>query len=134
MTRASGSTGPSPAGGGPVPSLNENELVVLGSAAEGDTYAVIAARLGWNPKSVNKMAYRAARKLGARNITHAVFLACQAGILDGRPRRHGDHAGYAAHVARKEEPCEACWIGERAYRTERRRARKAAETAKADAA
>jgi hypothetical protein len=61
---------------------------VLRAAAEGDTYAVIAARLGWNPKSINKMAYRAARKLGARNITHAVYLACQLGILDlGEARR-----------------------------------------------
>jgi DNA-binding CsgD family transcriptional regulator len=121
--------GPAPSSAGPVPSLTPNELVVLAAAAEGETYAVVARRLGMQPKSVNSLAHRLARKLGARNITHAVFLACRAGILDGRPRRHGDHAGYAAHVARGEEPCEACWAGERAYRAERRRARKAASNA-----
>jgi hypothetical protein len=45
-----------------------------------------------------------------------VLLACHAGILDGRPRRHGDHAGYAAHVYRGEEPCDACRAGELEYR------------------
>ncbi|MEU1327188.1 helix-turn-helix domain-containing protein [Streptomyces microflavus] len=116
--------GPSPSGGGPTASLTPNELAVLQRAAQGETYAQIAHHLGYVEKSVNKMAYRLARKLGAANITHAVFLACRAGVLDGRPRRHGDHAGFAAHVYRGEEPCEACQVGERAYRTERREARK----------
>jgi hypothetical protein len=62
------------------------------------------------------------------NITHAVLLACQAGLLDGKPRRHGDHAGFAAHQYRGEEPCEACWAGERAYRRDRKAARKTAKT------
>lgn len=123
--------GPSPSGGGPVPSLTENELTVLQRAAQGQTYAVIAHGMGFADKSVNKIAFRAARKLGASNITHAVFLACRAGLLDGRPRRHGDHAGFAAHQARGEDPCEVCWDGERAYRRDRKAARK---TAKANAA
>jgi hypothetical protein len=59
-----------------------------------------------------------------------VFLAVQAGLLDPR-RRHGDHAGFAAHRYRGEEPCEACWEGERAYRRERRAARRAAKSAAA---
>jgi len=121
------SPGPAPSSAGPGPSLTANEIAVLTAAAEGATYAVIAQQLGFHEKSVNSLAHRLARKLGALNITHAVFLACQAGILDGRPRRHGDHAGYAAHVARGEDPCEACWTGERAYRADRRRARKAAK-------
>jgi DNA-binding CsgD family transcriptional regulator len=100
--------------------LTANELAVLRGASEGDTYAVIAARLGLAEKSVGKIAFRLARKLGASNITHAVLLACRAGILDGRPQRHGDHAGYAAHLYRGEDPCEACRRGERVYRNFRR--------------
>jgi len=115
--------GPSPSGGGPVPSLTGNEMRVLQCAANGQTYAAIAHDLGYQEKSVSKMALRLARKLGAANITHAVFLACRAGILDPS-RRHGDHAGFAAHRYYGEEPCEACWEGERAYRRDRRAARK----------
>lgn len=117
--------GPSPVGGGPAASLTENELTVLQRAAQGETYAAIAQALGYAEKSINKMALRLNRKLGAANITHAVLLACQAGLLDGKPRRHGDHAGFAAHQYRGEEPCEACWEGERAYRRDRKAARKA---------
>jgi hypothetical protein len=65
-------------------------------------------------------------KLEARDMAHAVFVAVQLGLLDPR-RRHGDHAGFAAHRYRDEEPCEACWEGERAYRRERRAARKASQ-------
>lgn len=111
--------------GGPALFLTPNERAVLERAANGDTYAVIARDLGYAEKSVSKMALRLARKLGANNITHAVFLACQAGVLDPT-RRHGDHAGFAAHKYRGEEPCEACWDGERAYRRDRRAARRAA--------
>lgn len=115
--------GPSPSGGGPDPSLTVNELTVLERAANGDTYAAIGHDLGYAEKSVARLALRAARKLGANNITHAVYLAVRAGVLDPT-RRHGDHAGFAAHRYRGEEPCEACWEGERAYRRERRAARK----------
>lgn len=115
--------GPSPVGGGPVPSprplLTTNELLVLQRASEGFTYAAIAADLVMAEKSISKIALRLARKLGARNITHSVFLACQAGILDGSRRRHGDHAGFAAHVYRGETPCDWCKDGERAYRRAR---------------
>lgn len=97
--------------------LNANELAVLTAAAAGDTYAVIGARLGLCEKAVSKIAVRAGRKLGATNIANAVFLACRAGILDGRPQRHGDHAGYEAHRRRGETPCEACKVGERAHRS-----------------
>ena len=117
--------GPSPQGGGPVPTLTSNELEVLERAANGDTYATIARDLGYQEKSVSKMALRLARKLGANNITHAVFLACRAGILDAS-RRHGDHAGFNAHKYRGEDPCQRCWDGEREYRRERRAARRTA--------
>lgn len=119
--------GPSPTGGGPVPSLTANEFTVLERAANGDTYATIARDLGYQEKSVSKMALRLARKLGANNITHAVFLACQLRILDPA-RRHGDHAGFNAHKYRGEDPCQACWDGEREYRAERRAARKGGAT------
>jgi DNA-binding CsgD family transcriptional regulator len=117
--------GPLPSGGGPVPSLTSNELAVLKRAANGDTYATIARDLGYQEKSVSKMAIRMARKLGANNITHAVLLACRAGVLDGRPRsqRHGDHSGYTQHQKRREEACAACKEGERVYQAERRAAR-----------
>jgi DNA-binding CsgD family transcriptional regulator len=64
---------------------------------------------------------RVLTKLGAHHAPHAIYLACQAGILDGRPQRHGDHAGYMAHVRRGDPPCMPCRAGEREYRRGRRR-------------
>lgn len=101
------------------PVLTETELAVLAGAAEGDTYAVIGARLGLHEKSVSKIAVRAGRKLGARSIANAVILACRAGLLDGRPQRHGDRAGAVAHRRRGEDPRDCplgCGEGEKAYR------------------
>lgn len=117
--------GPSPSGGGPVPSLTDHEVRVLEFVALGHTHEQIARELVMTPKGVTPTVNRAVKKLGARNAPHAVLLACRAGLLDGRPQRHGDHAGFAAHRYRGEEPCEECWEGERAYRRERRAARKA---------
>lgn len=116
--------GPSPQGGGPTPSLSEVELAVLQGVANGRTYRTIAKQINYTYKSVKEVGVRVLRKLGAEDMPHAVFLACGAGILDPR-RRHGDHAGFAAHRYRGEKPCEACWEGERAYRRERRAARNA---------
>jgi len=113
-------TTPTPTG----PALDNRELHVLQRQADGIPLREIAAELHLTTGGVGNINRAITRKLGARNITNAVLLACQAGILDGRPRRHGDHAGYAAHLYRGEEPCAACWAGERAYRAERRRARK----------
>jgi DNA-binding CsgD family transcriptional regulator len=107
------------------PVLTDNELEVLRRAAGGETYAVIARDLGYQEKSVSKMALRLARKLGANNITHAVHLAHLVGLL--RRERHGDHAGFTAHVRRGEDPwvCkQGCPEGERAYRAEMRRKRR----------
>jgi DNA-binding CsgD family transcriptional regulator len=114
-----------PTNGGPVPSLTPHELRVLEMVALGNTHDDIAQKLVMTAKGVTPTVNRAIRKLGANNAPHAVFLACQFRILDPT-RRHGDHAGFAAHRYRAEEPCEACWEGERAYRAERRQARKAA--------
>ncbi|MFJ4887723.1 LuxR C-terminal-related transcriptional regulator [Streptomyces sp. NPDC088731] len=119
--------GLSPTGDGPVASLTDHELQVLELVAHGHTHEDIARQLVITRKGITPTVNRAIRKLGATNAPHAVLLACRAGLLDGKPRRHGDHAGYAAHTYRGEEPCEACWDGERAYRAERRAIRKAAK-------
>jgi DNA-binding CsgD family transcriptional regulator len=116
--------GPTTTSGGPVPSLNAAEYRVLEGRARGLSYMQIAGQLHYTYSSTVNVGSRVIDKLGARDMAHAVFLAVQAGLLDPR-RRHGDHAGFAAHRYRGEEPCEACWEGERAYRRERRAARKA---------
>ncbi|MDX3531187.1 LuxR C-terminal-related transcriptional regulator [Streptomyces sp. ID05-39B] len=116
--------GPSSHGGGPVPSLTARERELLTRVANGESYRQVAKDWTVEEITVRSAGARLLKKLGANNITHAVFLACRDGILDPN-RRHGDHPGFIAHKRRGEEPCEACWHGERAYRTERRRARKA---------
>ncbi|MEU1088913.1 helix-turn-helix transcriptional regulator [Streptomyces sp. NPDC005892] len=104
------------------------EVQILGLIAQGGTYQGVADELHLAYNTVKNYAASAITKLGANSQAHAVLLACHAGILDGRPQRHGDHAGYAAHLYRGDEPCEACKAGERAYRTElwRRRHQNAA--------
>ncbi|MFE4671071.1 helix-turn-helix transcriptional regulator [Streptomyces sp. NPDC056723] len=87
--------------------LTDNELAVLQRAAHGETYAVIAQRLGYKEKSVSKMALRLARKLGARNISHAVHLATAASLIGTSPDC-GDRAAYLRHLRRGEDPCAPC--------------------------
>ncbi|MFF4644928.1 response regulator transcription factor [Streptomyces sp. NPDC001389] len=98
-----------------MPQLTDRQLAVLELAADGLTYREIARRLGIGPAAVANRAEHATRNLGARTIAHAVLLACRAGLLDGRPQRHGDHAGYEAHRRRGEQPCDACREGEREH-------------------
>lgn len=117
--------GPSPQGGGPVPPLPDRDVELLERFARGESTQEIAAAWQIEMTSLWSVAERLRKRLGARTNEQAVFLACQFGILEPR-RRHGDHAGFAAHRYRKEEPCEACWEGERAYRRAMRAARKAA--------
>lgn len=113
---------------GPTPSLTPRELEVLQLVALGKTHKDIAQQLVTTPKGITPTVNRVMKKLGASNAPHAVFLAVRFGLLDPR-RRHGDHAGFAAHRYRGEEPCEACWEGElayrRAYQAERRAAARA---------
>ena len=111
--------------GGPAPSLSPVERTVLEGVANGLTYRQIGKEIGYTFRGAADVGARAVKKLGANSLAHAVFLAVQAGLLDPR-RRHGDHAGFAAHRYRGEEPCDACWEGERAYRRERRAARRTA--------
>ncbi|UNZ20593.1 helix-turn-helix transcriptional regulator [Streptomyces sp. 891-h] len=109
------------------PVLSERELEVLRRMSEGASYRLLGRELGVDESTVRSHGSHALRKLGAHTIAHAVLLACRAGLLDGRPRRHGDHAGFAAHMYRGEEPCEACREGDREYRRRLKARRKAAE-------
>jgi DNA-binding CsgD family transcriptional regulator len=109
--------------------LAARELELLTRVAHGETYPQVAKDWGIEEISVRSTGWRVRQKLGASTITHAVFLACQAGIIDPK-RRHGDHAGFIAHQRRGEDPW-ACGLGcpegERAYRRERRAARRLAD-------
>ncbi|MER7788575.1 helix-turn-helix transcriptional regulator [Streptomyces sp. NPDC097640] len=105
-------------------SLTDNELAVLRGAADGETYAETARRIFLTEKSVSNVAIRVMRKLDAKTMAQAVHLAHQAGLL--RRERHGDHAGYTAHLRRGERPCGPCRLGERAYRNAQRAGREAA--------
>lgn len=87
--------------------LTDNELAVLRRAAHGETYAVIGRHLGYQEKSVSKMALRLARKLGARNIAHAVHLATAADLIGNSPDC-GDRAAYLRHLRHGEAPCTPC--------------------------
>lgn len=99
--------------------LVEREVQVLRAIADGASYRQIAGQLVLAHASVKNYAASAIKKLGARNQAHAVFLACRAGLLDGRPQHHGDHNGYEAHIRRGDrgdEICDDCRAGEKAYR------------------
>lgn len=103
--------------------LNAVELRVLEGRANGLTYMQLASRLNYTYSSTVNVGFRVIKKLGARDMAHAVFVACQLKLLAPN-RRHGDHAGFAAHRYRGEEPCDDCWAGERAYRAEQRQRRR----------
>lgn len=103
--------------------LTDHELRVLRLVSLGRTHQEIADELVMTRKGLTTTVTRAIRKLGARNAAHAVLLACRAGLLDGRPQRHGDHAGFVAHTRRGEPPCDDCVGGELDYQAERRRTR-----------
>ncbi|OMI34443.1 hypothetical protein SPAR_36706 [Streptomyces sparsogenes DSM 40356] len=102
------------------PHLSPKEQIVLRRFSEGATCSRIAHELGISEVSLRVYSHRMRKALGARSIAHAVLLGCRAGLLDGQPQRHGDHAGYTAHLRRGEEPCEPCRLGERAYRSTQR--------------
>ncbi|MEU3528868.1 helix-turn-helix transcriptional regulator [Streptomyces sp. NPDC038707] len=104
--------------------LTSHELRVLQLVALGYTHKEIAEQLVMTAKGVTPTVNRAMHKLGARNAPHAIHLAYQTGLL--RRERHGDHAGYTAHLRRHEPPCDDCARGEIAYRAARRSRRTAA--------
>lgn len=103
----------------PLPSDEGRVLDVLTLLAAGRTLQQIARDWGVEPGTVRIYAARLRRYLGADTNPQAVLLACRAGLLDGRPQRHGDHAGYEAHLRRGEDPKQCphgCQEAERAYR------------------
>lgn len=67
--------------------LTAHELEVLQLIANGFTHEEIAERLCLSRQAVNGASKRARLRLGALSAPHAVLLAVQAGILDGRPKR-----------------------------------------------
>lgn len=102
----------------PTGKLTDLEVEVLRHAAEGRTIEATARLITKSMPAVQDARHRLMGKLGATSLVNAVHLAWQAGIL--RRERHGDHAGYAAHIYRREDPCDLCKVGERAYRNNRR--------------
>lgn len=108
------------------PVLTELERQTLELVAQGVTYLQIGRQRGTSEIAPRNQMGRVLRKLGAQTAAHAVFLACQAGLLDGRPQHHGDHNGYEAHVRRRDEICDPCRDGERAYRAALKAAKGAA--------
>lgn len=118
MTRVSAPTG----------KLSDLEAAVLRHAADGLTIEATARLLDSSVPAIQDARHRLLGKLGANSMPHAVHLAHLAGVL--RKERHGDHAGFTAHVRHGEDPwaCQqGCPAGERAYRAERRRARQQAD-------
>ncbi|MGZ0231152.1 helix-turn-helix domain-containing protein [Streptomyces sp. CPS1] len=107
------------------PQLTARETEVLERVANGETYKQIASTWHVEEITTRTTGARVLRKLGAHTIAHAVFIACQMKILEPN-RRHGDHAGYTAHIRRHEPVCDDCARGEIAYRAERRSARRTA--------
>ncbi|MER6350605.1 helix-turn-helix transcriptional regulator [Streptomyces sp. NPDC001634] len=107
----------------PPPSLSPREVEYLQCLAQGDTIQEIARSWHYEESGARSIGERIRKKLGAKTNTQAVFIACQLKILEPN-RRHGDHAGYAAHKYRGEEPCDLCKAGEREYRNVRRGTRK----------
>ena len=106
--------------------LTKRQLDVLKRIAEGQPWARIGSDLGITIGGVGSINKQILAKLGAASAAHAIHLAYQAGIL--RRERHGDHAGYAAHTYRGEEPCNRCKAGEKTYRAQQRKQRQGATT------
>ncbi|MFH9426022.1 response regulator transcription factor [Streptomyces sp. NPDC017529] len=96
--------------------LSARQMEVLRHAAAGASIPQTARAMHLAVGTVHYHQQVIVTALRARNITNAILLACQVGLLDGRPQRHGDHAGFAAHFRRGEEPCSSCVAGEKAYR------------------
>jgi DNA-binding CsgD family transcriptional regulator len=105
------------------PKLSRREADFLHRLIQGDTIQQIAEDWHYGESGARSIGDRLRKKLGAKTNAQAVFIACQLKILEPN-RRHGDHAGFAAHRYRDEEPCDDCWAGERAYRAGRRQRRR----------
>ena len=62
--------------------ITERERDVLALAADGHTFATMAAQLFVAPDTARKHAASAYRKLGARSMTHAVAEALRRGMIE----------------------------------------------------
>lgn len=61
--------------------MRESRYEVLLSAAEGETTQATAERTGCSASWVARLRHEICDELGARNMTHAVALAYQKGVL-----------------------------------------------------
>lgn len=121
-----------PARPAPAGPLSDRQMAVLHHAATGASIPETATALHLAVGTVHYHQQVICTRLRARNIRHAVHLAHLLGLLGARQESHGDHAGYARHVYRGEDPRECplgCWEGERDHRAEQRAARRAARAA-----
>lgn len=87
--------------------LTDIERLVLWHAAHGHSYASMARLLGYTRQSMVNVGCRAVRKLGATNITNAVYRGAEAHLIGALPDC-GDRAAYLRHLRRKEPACPAC--------------------------
>ena len=74
--------GPSSSSGGPVPSLTERELDLLRRQASGQKQREIAPDLFMTASGVDSLSRRIVKRLGARNLAHAIHIAHQNRLLD----------------------------------------------------
>ncbi|MFE6126665.1 helix-turn-helix transcriptional regulator [Streptomyces sp. NPDC056437] len=76
--------------------LTEREVEVLTRMANGDTYEVVARALEVSHRTASWIGQCIMRKLGAASIAHAVYLACQTGVLNvgASPTRPGEVFAY----------------------------------------
>ena len=63
--------------------LSGGELAVLAGLAAGDSYTQIAHTLGISVDAARQRAGRAARKLDAQSVVHAVAIAIARGLIPG---------------------------------------------------
>lgn len=110
------------------PVLTPLQQQILQQLIEGHDQEAIAYIVQRSPANVCKQLQKMKEAFGAFSNAQLVHLAYQRHVLEAPPKqRHGDHAGFAAHQRRGEEPCQACRAGESVYRAERHAARKAAK-------
>jgi DNA-binding CsgD family transcriptional regulator len=71
------------------PQLSATEVAVLRMIAEGSSSRSIATCLNMGPRDVERHIHQLCAKLGARNRTHLVALACGNGLIGGTPAGFG---------------------------------------------
>lgn len=65
-----------------IPALTDEQVAALTATAIGLTQPVIARRLGTPPRTLRRLLRGAVTRLGAADLTHAVALAAQSGLID----------------------------------------------------